>query len=75
MSKRTLLLVILCWPMIAPINPEEAPPATLQSVAPAVSVTLSQSVVALYGPWKFHIGDNRSGSIPISTIQTGKPST
>lgn len=41
--------------------------STVQSPAapaPAVSVSLGSSVVALTGPWKFHIGDNPAWSDP-----------
>jgi Stage II sporulation protein E (SpoIIE) len=32
--------------------------------APATHITLGQSIVALYGPWKFHIGDNSQWADP-----------
>jgi hypothetical protein len=34
------------------------------TLSPAVPVTLGQSVVALTGPWKFHIGDNPQWADP-----------
>ncbi|MGH9586749.1 MAG: SpoIIE family protein phosphatase [Acidobacteriaceae bacterium] len=32
--------------------------------APAASVTLGHSIVPLYGPWKFHVGDNPQWATP-----------
>ena len=33
-------------------------------VAPVTEITLGQSIVALNGPWKFHIGDNLQWANP-----------
>jgi hypothetical protein len=49
-------------------QPSASKPAQAQSAAPAgEQIRLGNSVVALYGPWKFHIGDS-----PIDPA-TGKP--
>ncbi len=37
---------------------------TPSATKPAVQVTLGQSIVALNGPWKFHIGDNPAWADP-----------
>ncbi len=35
-----------------------------ENPAPATRITLGQSIVPLYGPWKFHIGDNPAWADP-----------
>ncbi len=35
-----------------------------ENAAPATTITLGQSIVPLYGPWKFHIGDNPAWADP-----------
>ena len=68
MQRLSGLLPILSLFMLAPwavAQPERAP-APAQP-ASAEQITLGQSAVPLYGPWKFHIGDS-----PIDP-RTGKP--
>ena len=50
MKKSDLLVLLLIISACAGLRAQETPPN-------AVPVTLGQSVIALYGPWKFHIGD------------------
>jgi hypothetical protein len=64
MSKKLLLLLTLSYSMIAMNTPAEVPPAPTVPPDSAVPVTLGQSVVALTGPWKFHIGDNPQWADP-----------
>src|SRR5215471_123760 len=60
---RTICLVLIALFLfsVAPLNAEPS------SDPGAVEITLGQSVVPLYGPWKFTIGDS-----PIDA-KTGKP--
>ena len=59
MSNRVLSLLLLCFSAIALNSPGQGVDG---KSAPAgdivVPITLGQSVIALTGPWKFHIGDD-----------------
>lgn len=65
MSKRALLLLSLCLFAIAVKSQGQAlDRGRAQSGDAAVPVNLGQSVVSLYGPWKFHVGDDPRWSDP-----------
>ena len=56
---KVLLFPLLCFIAIAISSAGQAPhPTFAQADDAPVPITLGQSVVALTGPWKFHIGDN-----------------
>ena len=57
MKKSDLLALFLIISACAGLRAQETPPN-------AVPVTLGQSVIALYGPWKFHVGDNPQWADP-----------
>ena len=62
---RILLVCLLCFaaiPVSSVAQPDHA--ASSQAGSTAVPVALGQSVVALTGPWKFHIGDNPQWADP-----------
>ena len=62
---RVLLLYLLCFNAIPISFAEQAPLAAFaQAADSAVPVTLGQSVVALPGPWKFHVGDDPQWADP-----------
>src|ERR1035441_8776368 len=52
--------VFVCGALAAaqPATPSTTPQAPLADVQSATHVTLGQSAVALYGPWKFTVGDS-----------------
>ena len=56
----------LCFPLLLlslfPLHASAQNAST--SAAPTTNVTLGQSIVALNGPWKFHIGDNPQWADP-----------
>lgn len=57
---KLLLLSISIWLVASAIMAQKpsTPVAVANSADAVVPVTLGQSVVALTGPWKFHVGDN-----------------
>jgi hypothetical protein len=57
MRRRDLLVLLLIVSACGGLRAQNTP-------ANAVPVTLGQSVVALNGPWKFHIGDNPQWADP-----------
>ncbi|MDE3188341.1 MAG: SpoIIE family protein phosphatase [Acidobacteriota bacterium] len=57
MKKSDLMVLLLMISACAGLRAQETPPN-------AVPVTLGQSVVKLYGPWRFHIGDNPQWADP-----------
>ncbi len=59
MKKMYAVLWLLLFASVA-LQAESASPAT----AAATQITLGQSIVALNGPWKFHIGDNPQWADP-----------
>ena len=65
MKKLLLLLLTFCFATTALMAQKTpAPAGTTQSGDAVVPVTLGQSVVTLYGPWKFHVGDNPQWADP-----------
>ena len=66
---RTICLVLLGLFLfsVAPLNADAPPRAEPPPDPGTVEITLGQSVVPLYGPWKFTVGDS-----PIDA-KTGKP--
>ena len=56
-------LALLAW--LAPcVTAQSAPDFARIAAAPVAQITLGQSIVALNGPWKFHIGDNPAWADP-----------
>ena len=59
--------LVATHPRIQPAPPSATPPAALAQTQSTAHVTLGQSAVPLYGPWKFIVGDS-----PIDP-KTGQP--
>ncbi|HET9101460.1 MAG TPA: hypothetical protein VFN62_13785, partial [Acidobacteriaceae bacterium] len=61
-----LALSLLATPALVHAQIPSAVPAAATSTPPrrVTSITLGQSIVALNGPWKFHIGDNPAWADP-----------
>lgn len=55
---RSMLAVLLSMVLCAVVSPASAHGAQAPTAAPMTHVHLGESVVALNGPWKFHIGDS-----------------
>ena len=63
--KALLLSALLVLPSCAGTAQPSAPAGNLTQVGnAAIPITLGQSVVKLYGPWKFHTGDNMAWANP-----------
>jgi hypothetical protein len=64
--KKFLLLALSIWFSVSTLMAQGAPASagSTHSGDAAVPVALGQSVVALYGPWKFHVGDNPQWADP-----------
>lgn len=58
--KKSLFLALSLWFAATALRAQSAPVSNVRSQFSdaVVPVTLGQSVVALYGPWKFRVGDN-----------------
>lgn len=52
-----ILRALACLLSLTPALPAQARPAAISAGEP-VKVTLGNSAVALFGPWRFHTGDN-----------------
>lgn len=58
MKKAVPFLLLLLFPCLA-LHAQNAP-----TPDPTTTVTVGQSVIPLYGPWKFHVGDNPQWASP-----------
>lgn len=63
---KLLLFPLSLWFSASALLAQSAPASSFRmpSGDVAVPVTLGQSVVTLYGPWKFHVGDNPQWADP-----------
>jgi hypothetical protein len=64
--KQAMFLSLLLWVSASALTTQQATPSTHTSHSgdAVVPVTLGQSVVSLYGPWRFHVGDNPQWAEP-----------
>lgn len=56
--KKTMFLFLLLWLSASALVAQGLAASGAQSGDAVVPLTLGQSVVALYGPWKFNVGDS-----------------
>ncbi|HUZ04370.1 MAG TPA: hypothetical protein VMU62_03350, partial [Acidobacteriaceae bacterium] len=59
---RRICFFLLMLPLLAPRATAQSTPAS--TAVPATQITLGQSIVALNGPWKFHVGDDPKWADP-----------
>jgi hypothetical protein len=79
----SLLLACGLWASAQAAPPKKTSQGQDQArlAEPATTISLGQSLVPLYGPWKFQAGDSPAdpatskpvGQCPASTIRNGKP--